>query len=66
MTRADTLTREKPATQNLAAAMAELGRKAREAAAKLALASPEMKVTALKAAAKAVRLRQNEILAANA
>jgi len=63
---ADTLTREKPATQSLAAAMAELGRKAREAAAKLALASPEMKVTALKAAAKAVRRRQNEILAANA
>ena len=55
---------EKPVT--LAATMAELGRKAREAAAQLALASPEAKVTALKAAAAAVRSRQDEILAANA
>jgi glutamate-5-semialdehyde dehydrogenase len=63
---ADTLTREKTATRSLAATMAELGRQAGEAAAALALASAAAKVTALKAAAKAVRSRQNEILAANA
>jgi glutamate-5-semialdehyde dehydrogenase len=51
---------------SLAAAMAELGRRAREAASQLALASPETKVEALKAAATAVRSRRNEILAANA
>ncbi len=60
----DALTLEKPAT--LAATMAELGRKAREAAALLALASPMAKITALKAAAAAVRGRRDEILAANA
>jgi glutamate-5-semialdehyde dehydrogenase len=63
---AETLTAEKPAAQSLAATMAELGRKAREAAVELALASAEAKVAALHAAAKAVRSRQNEILAANA
>jgi glutamate-5-semialdehyde dehydrogenase len=62
----DTLTREKPAAAGLAATMAELGRKAREAAVELALASAAAKVTALQAAATAVRSRQNEILAANA
>jgi glutamate-5-semialdehyde dehydrogenase len=62
----ETLIREKPETANLAATMAELGRKARLAAAELALASPEAKVTALKTAASVVRGRQNEILAANA
>jgi glutamate-5-semialdehyde dehydrogenase len=46
--------------------MGELGRRAREAAVRLALASAEAKVKALKAAAAAVRSRQNEILAANA
>ncbi|MBV8776084.1 MAG: glutamate-5-semialdehyde dehydrogenase [Alphaproteobacteria bacterium] len=46
--------------------MAELGRSARDAAARLALASAETKVTALTAAAAAVRSRQNAILAANA
>jgi glutamate-5-semialdehyde dehydrogenase len=55
---------EKPAA--LAATMAELGRRAREAAARLSLASADAKVAALKAAAAAVRSRQNEILAANA
>jgi glutamate-5-semialdehyde dehydrogenase len=60
-----TLTREKP-DATLAATMAEIGRTAREAAAQLALASSDAKVTALKAAATAVRRRQNEILAANA
>jgi glutamate-5-semialdehyde dehydrogenase len=68
---AEALTAEKPVVQaagqtSLAATMAELGRKARDAAAALALASPEAKVTALNAAAKAVRRQQNEILAANA
>src|SRR5262249_51459621 len=57
---------EKPLAQSIAGAMSELGRKAREAAAELALASSETKVAALHAAAKAVRGRQNEILAANA
>ena len=50
----------------LAETMAELGRNARAAAAQLALASAEAKVTALQVAAAAVRSRQNEILAANA
>jgi len=68
---ADTIIREKrqaPEAEqaSLAATMAELGRKAREAASQLALASAEVKVMALKAAAKAVRGRQDEILAANA
>jgi len=63
---AATLTTEKPApTDGLAATMAELGRKAREAATALALASPETKIGALRTAAKAVRNQQNEILAAN-
>jgi glutamate-5-semialdehyde dehydrogenase len=62
MSEAPTL--EKP--KSLAAAMAALGQHAREAAAQLALASPEAKVTALKAAAAAVRDRQDEVLAANA
>jgi glutamate-5-semialdehyde dehydrogenase len=62
----DTLTRAKPEAAPLAAVMAELGRKAREAASALALAPAAAKVTALKAAAAAVRSRQNEILAANA
>jgi glutamate-5-semialdehyde dehydrogenase len=60
----DALPVEKPAA--LAATMAELGRRAREAATRLALASADAKVAALKAAAAAVRSRQNEILAANA
>jgi glutamate-5-semialdehyde dehydrogenase len=63
---ADTLTQEKPVAAPLAAAMAELGCRAREAAAALALATPAAKVAALRAAAAAVRARQNEILAANA
>jgi glutamate-5-semialdehyde dehydrogenase len=66
MSATDTIAREKTVAPTLAAAMAELGRKAREAAAALALARSGVKVTALIAAAKAVRRRQNEILAANA
>jgi glutamate-5-semialdehyde dehydrogenase len=63
----ETLVREAPqAAADLGAAMAEIGRRAREAATALALASPVAKVTALKAAAAAVRSRANEILAANA
>ena len=49
----------------LAAEMAKIGRRAREAATALGLASPEAKVAALKNAATAVRARAGEILAAN-
>ncbi|MGA8401042.1 MAG: glutamate-5-semialdehyde dehydrogenase [Stellaceae bacterium] len=49
----------------LAATMAEIGRKAREAAVQLALASPEAKVAALNEAAAVVRAQQDVILAAN-
>ena len=63
----DTIIRnEGPAAADIAAAMTELGRRARDAAARLALASPEAKVNALRAAAAAVRTRQDEILGANA
>src|SRR6516162_1041143 len=51
---------------DLAATMAEVGHRARAAAAALALASAEAKVAALRAAARLVRARQDEILAANA
>ncbi|HWB50837.1 MAG TPA: glutamate-5-semialdehyde dehydrogenase [Stellaceae bacterium] len=60
----DALPLDKPAA--LAATMTVLGRRAREAAAKLALAPAAAKVAALKAAAAAVRARQDDILAANA
>ena len=63
----ETLLREAPQTEpDLASVMAEIGRKAREAATALALAAPETKAAALRAAAAAVRSRANEILAANA
>src|SRR5206468_12781491 len=64
----DTLLRQvpEPAAADLNAAMAEIGRRARDAARELALASPEAKTAALRAAAQAVRSRANEILAANA
>ena len=63
-----TLTRE--AAENtteaeLARLMREIGRRAREAAATLALAAPEAKTKALEAAARAVRAQAGEILAAN-
>jgi glutamate-5-semialdehyde dehydrogenase len=51
---------------DLAAEMAEIGRRARAAAAALALAAPEAKVAALRQAAGAIRSGANEILAANA
>src|SRR3981081_3029918 len=54
------------AAPDLAVAMAEIGRQAREASAKLALAPADAKTAALKAAAAAIRSRANEILAANA
>src|SRR6266404_5602718 len=54
------------AAPDLAAAMAEIGRQAREASATLALAPAEAKTAALEAAAATVRSRANEILAANA
>src|SRR5207302_5706091 len=66
----DTLLRPETATEtapdNLAAAMAEIGRRAREAAAALALVPAAAKIEALRAAATAVRAQANAILAANA
>ena len=61
----ETLTRTESET-DLAGAMAEIGRRARDAAAALALASGEARASALCAAAEAVRERADEILAANA
>jgi glutamate-5-semialdehyde dehydrogenase len=61
----ETLSRTKPEA-GLAATMAEIGRRAREAAAALALAPAEARASALRAAAAALRSRANEILAANA
>jgi glutamate-5-semialdehyde dehydrogenase len=54
------------AAPDLAAAMADIGRQAREAATALALAPADAKTAALEAAAAAVRTRADEILAANA
>ncbi len=64
----ETLLRERTQTSepDLATTMAGIGRRAREAAAALGLASAEAKVMALHAAARAVRVRQDAILAANA
>jgi glutamate-5-semialdehyde dehydrogenase len=61
----ETATRPVPAA-DLAAAMAEIGRRARIAAAALALAPADAKAAALRAAAQAVRDRAGDILAANA
>ena len=63
----ETLVRERPATSepDLAATMAEIGRRARAAAATLGLAPAEAKIRALREAAQAVRTRQEEILDAN-
>jgi len=57
---------ETTASGDLAASMAEIGRRARDAAAALALASAEARAEALRQAAAAVRSQANEILAANA
>jgi glutamate-5-semialdehyde dehydrogenase len=56
-----------PASQpSLAETMAEMGRRARDAAAVVALAAAESKNIALRAAARAMRANEVEILAANA
>src|SRR5829696_905621 len=65
----DAAIRQRPngtANGDLAAAMAAIGRRARDAAAALALAPAEAKSEALRGAAAAVRSQANEILAANA
>src|SRR5215831_17708255 len=64
----ETLVRDRSATSelDLAATMAEMGRRARAAAAALGLAPAEAKFTALRAAARSVRTRREEILDANA
>src|SRR6516162_430459 len=54
-----------PPEPELAALMAEIGQRARAAAATLGLAAAETKVAALRDAARAVRDRAAEILAAN-
>src|SRR3984893_6136957 len=64
----DTLLRDRTAVSepDLPSVMAEMGRRAREAATPLSLVSAEAKVEALNNAAAAVRARAAEILAANA
>jgi glutamate-5-semialdehyde dehydrogenase len=52
-------------TQDIPALMEAIGRRAKDAAAELAFATPEAKRAALEAAATAVEARQDEILAAN-
>ena len=59
------MTAETLLRNDLAATMADIGRRAREAAAELALASADAKAAALRAAAAALRARQAEILSAN-
>jgi glutamate-5-semialdehyde dehydrogenase len=62
------LLRQRSATSepDLTATMAAIGRRAREAAAELALAAAEAKVVALREGARVARDRASEILAANA
>jgi glutamate-5-semialdehyde dehydrogenase len=60
------MTAETLLRNDLAATRADIGRRAREAAAELALASADAKAAALRAAAAALRARQAEILSANA
>jgi glutamate-5-semialdehyde dehydrogenase len=64
----ETLLRDRPTTSgpDLASTMAEIGHRARQAAAVLGLAAAKAKVAALISAAGAVRARAGEILAANA
>src|ERR1700740_3815122 len=63
-----TLLHERPRASepDLTTTMAEIGRRARAAAGALALASPEAKISALGKAARVVRERASQILAANA
>lgn len=58
--------RSVPPAADLAAAMLEMGKRARAASRALALAAPEAKTAALMAAAAAIRAAAPEILAANA
>src|SRR6266566_4947944 len=62
----DLIHRPAEPASDLAQTMAEIGRRARDAASRLALAPAESKTAALKAAAAAIRARANEILSANA
>src|SRR5207302_6779137 len=62
----DLIHRPSAPASDLAQTMAEIGRRARDAASRLALAPAESKTAALKAAAAAIRARANEILSANA
>src|SRR5205823_6509591 len=62
----DLIHRPAEPASDLAQTMAEIGRRARDAASRLALAPAESKTAALKAAAVAIRSRANEILSANA
>src|SRR3954454_16378243 len=62
----DTQVCEETASGDLAATMAAIGRRAREAAPALSLVSAKAREEALRLAAAAVRNRANEILAANA
>src|SRR5207248_343678 len=62
----DLILRPAETPSDLAQQMAEIGRRAREASAKLALAPADAKTAALKAAAAAIRSRANEILSGNA
>src|SRR5947209_6752806 len=62
----DLIHRPAEPASDLAQTMAEIGRRARDAASRLALAPAESKTAALKAAAAAIRSRANEILSANA
>ncbi len=62
----DLIHRPAEPASDLAQAMAEIGRRARDAASRLALAPAAAKTAALKAAAGAIRSRANEILSANA
>jgi glutamate-5-semialdehyde dehydrogenase len=64
----ETLLRDRTAITepDLPSVMTEMGRRAREAASTLCLASAETKIAALNSAAAAVRTRAGEILAANA
>src|SRR3984893_8146006 len=64
----EALRRERTTTAepDLPAVMAEIGRRARQAAAALTLAAADHKVAALRGAAAAVRTRSEEIMAANA
>jgi len=57
---------DKVVSEDIAAMMAEIGKRARAAAAELAFAPAEAKRTALEAAADAILARADEILAANA